>query len=356
VLSLRFLEPHLRSKVRPRLLRLVCRVLALCVFGVLLASTGHGQSAEPPERRAPSQIDAREYAEQLDRYSALISNSAKNPADLARLRKSIPAEWQVRAGQSQIIVGSEWLTNAIAQLETDSKDADARRRSITRELAVMRTAAVELDETSGPPDEEVRGRLDGIFKRREFAGLRGPSELQLLEARIGRWITNQLLRLLSHLHISSRSGNLLGWMVIGIAFLTLSYWVWKRLAGYARAPEAENAKELADATSRQWLEEALAAAERGEFREAIHCGYWAAVTRLEDSGILARDRARTPRESLRQLDARPSEHKALGELTRHFELTWYGYRPASAADWHGARPELEHMGCLKPSTAATADS
>lgn len=303
-------------------------------------------------------MDAREYAAQLDCYSTLISNARHQPADLARLRRSIPAGWQVRAGQIEISVNNQWLTNAVAELENHPKDAEARTRSITRELAAMRAAAIEWKERSGAPDEGARARLDAVFQRREFAGLRGPSELQLLEARLSRWLAKQIIRLLSALHISRKSGNILSWAVIAIAFLAFCYWVWRRLFRTARPPEAQTGQPFADATSRRWLEEALAAAERGEFREAIHCGYWAGVTRLEDSGILPRDRARTPRESLRQLDSRQQqvEYKALGELTRHFELTWYGYRPASAADWNGARTELEHMGCLKPSTVATANS
>jgi hypothetical protein len=88
----------------------------------------------------------------------------------------------------------------------------------------------------------------------------------------------------------------------------------------------------------------------------VHCAYWAAVVHLETLGVLKRDRARTPRESLRLLDRHPNEQNLLREFTRRFELIWYGYRPASASDWSEARSHLEKMGCLTPSTAATANS
>ncbi|HEY1860025.1 MAG TPA: DUF4129 domain-containing protein, partial [Gemmataceae bacterium] len=110
------------------------------------------------------------------------------------------------------------------------------------------------------------------------------------------------------------------------------------------------------AEAREWASDALAAAERGDYREAVHCAYWAAVVRLETLGLLKRDRARTPRESLRNLDPHPTEQRLLREFTRHFELIWYGYRPASAQDWSEARAHLEKMGCLTPSTPATANS
>jgi hypothetical protein len=107
---------------------------------------------------------------------------------------------------------------------------------------------------------------------------------------------------------------------------------------------------------RQWARDALAAADRGDYREAVHCAYWAAVVHLETLGVLKRDRARTPRESLRSLDPHPNEQDLLREFTRRFELIWYGYRPASANDWSEARSHLEKMGCLTPSTPATANS
>jgi len=107
--------------------------------------------------------------------------------------------------------------------------------------------------------------------------------------------------------------------------------------------------------SREWARDALAAAERGDYREAVHCAYWAAIASLETRGVLKSDRARTPRESLRLLDPHPREQKLLREFTLLFELVWYGYRPASGKDWSNARSHLENMGCLTPSTVATAN-
>ena len=48
---------------------------------------------------------------------------------------------------------------------------------------------------------------------------------------------------------------------------------------------------------RRWLQDALAAAERDDYREAIHCGYWAGVTRLEDAGSARNAIVPAPREN-----------------------------------------------------------
>src|SRR5262249_34816705 len=132
--------------------------------------------------------------------------------------------------------------------------------------------------------------------------------------------------------------------------------VWQNLSRISRGP-LKPAHDTADtADSRVWANDALAAAERGDYREAVHCAYWAGVVHFEGLGLLKRDGSRTPREALRLLEPHPAEQKLLCECTRHFELIWYGYRPASAADWSNARIHLEKMGCLTPSTAAIANS
>jgi hypothetical protein len=80
------------------------------------------------------------------------------------------------------------------------------------------------------------------------------------------------------------------------------------------------------------------------------------VAHLEDTRILPRDQARTPRESLRLLEQHPKEQSLLQAITRNFELIWYGYRPVSAVEWAGAKEQLEKIGCPQVSIAPTAPS
>jgi len=76
---------------------------------------------------------------------------------------------------------------------------------------------------------------------------------------------------------------------------------------------------------------------------------------LEEAKVLTEDRSRTPRESLRLIQE-SAEHAALSQLTRRFELVWYGYRPAGSADWNEAVRQLETLGCLGSSTPAISAS
>ncbi len=71
-------------------------------------------------------------------------------------------------------------------------------------------------------------------------------------------------------------------------------------------------------------------------------------------GVWRPDASRTPREYLRLLP-RDSKHRpALANLTRSFEMAWYGYRPVTPAQAQSALHELENLGCNSPSIAATA--
>jgi hypothetical protein len=299
------------------------------------------------------EYDLREYQAQLDRCAEAI----KTPSELHQLKSSLPPAWSVRSGKATFEVSTEPITSKLRELEVHPNDSDKIIRDLNLRLTSMRKAAADMESYErrvNPSEAQVR--LDKILARREFQGAKGPSAMDLLFARINRWLTERLIRLFMRLHISSKTGNAMAWGVMILAFLALCGMVWRWLADKSRAPENEPAPKAAPSDARQWVEEALAAGERGDFREAVRCAYWAAVAKLEDIHVLARDRARTPRESLRLLEHHPNEQRLLRELTSHFELIWYGYRPASLSDWSLAKQQLEKMGCLKASTALTANS
>ena len=323
-----------------------------CAALLLMATASFSaqQTVTPP---VPQEYDLSEYQAELDR----CAESLKKPSELHSLGSSLASTWHVRVGNSRVQVSTEPITNELRELEVRPQDSGKIIRDLSLRLAAMRAAAAALEtqETRENP-EAARARLDTILARKEFQGAKGPSAMDLLQARINRWIVEKLARLFTRLHISARTGNALAWSVIILAFLSLCYMVWRWLSGKPRIAENVPAAKAAPSDARHWVEEALAAAERGDFREAIHCAYWAAVAKLEDMNVLARDRARTPRESLRLLEHHPNEERMLRGLTTHFELIWYGYRPASPNDWFRVKEELEKMGCLRASTAPTANS
>jgi hypothetical protein len=294
----------------------------------------------------------------LQRYADAIERSKNDPSQIAEIRKSLPPEWTVESNGVSFRVSTQQIDTALIELQSRPTDPAQTARDIEFRLREMRQSAVEM-ETASVNDSASAAEVEAkrILRAREFQTAKAPSTLEAFEERMGQRIAKWFDRLLSRLHISQRTGNALAWTIIVLGFLALAYWIFRTLSQREDRPELPVASaEIIVSDAREWVLEAVAAAERGDYREAVHCAYWAAIARLEDLKLLKRDRARTPRESLRLLDAHPSEQTSLGNLTGHFELIWYGYRPASPADWSEAKTLLEKFGCLAASTAPTANS
>jgi hypothetical protein len=106
----------------------------------------------------------------------------------------------------------------------------------------------------------------------------------------------------------------------------------------------------------QWVFASRAAADRHDYRSAIHCAYWAGITRLQEMGTIASDRAKTPREYLQSLaksklilpETHTTRYEALSALTSRLETRWYGYQTATEADFHDSLAQLEILGCHLP--------
>jgi Domain of unknown function (DUF4129) len=340
---------------RPRLGTSLRTLFFWFVFCLLLSpppSTLRAQTSQTSPQPAV-ELDLPGYRAELER----CANSLQQPAEIAELRRSLPRAWVVRTAEGRMEVSTDWLTAELRKAAVDPAGSQSTLNEIEQRLAAMRKAATELEGTSnGPSADCAREHLEKIMQRREFTGLQGPSQWDMWKARITRWLLEQIYKLLSRLHLGAATGNFLAWTIVAIAFLALGYWVVKSLSRVNKISQLAVETSLDSREARVWAKDALAAAERGDYREAMHCAYWAAIAHLEGLGVLKRDRARTPRESLRLLDFHPNEQKLLGDFTQQFELIWYGYRPASAEDWSGAREQLEKMGCLRPSTPATANS
>jgi hypothetical protein len=328
------------------------RSFALVGGALLLPVAATSQTTQTTQNSG--ELDVRAYESELDRLAASI----KHPEQIPELRKSLPHAWPVQVSDKFVEVPTDWLASDLKKLEEDPAKYASVSREVFARIGAMRKAAEGLEQGTASPVnlDAAHTQLDKILSGREFGAAQGPSQLDILKARIARWLSEQIYKLLQRLHLGAKAGNALAWFIVGLALVALSYWAWKTLspANRKRETNAEAAKESDD--PREWARDALAAADRGDYREAVHCAYWAAVVHLETLGVLKRDRARTPRESLRLLDPHPNEQNLLREFTRRFELIWYGFRPASASDWSEARSHLEKMGCLTASTAATANS
>jgi hypothetical protein len=293
---------------------------------------------------AASELELQSYRHELAR----IEEASKNPERVREIRKSLPETWKVRDGDRVYSVPTREISDALLQIERNPKKPVAGQ--LQARLQSMQQQAQALSRPmSSPRPLDAETDLKTILNRAEFREATGPSAWDLARARINRWFLDHLIKLLNRLHVSEKTGNAIAWIVLFLAVLTLFCAIYRWLTNSAKSTDLDEEAEAMPSDGRRWIQEALAAADRGDFREAVHCAYWASVAHLEDIRLLPRDRARTPRESLGLLELHPKEQGVLQTITRNFELTWYGYRPVSAAEWARTKEQLENMGCLQAS-------
>jgi uncharacterized protein DUF4129 len=318
--------------------RILTFALQLVIL-VLLPRVVFCQSAVAPAPEQP--LTLQQYIAELDRCSAVLANSGSDSTALHKLRVSLPAKWTVNAGDQNFSVTTDWLYDDVARIEGDPRGT----------AQAFATPAPTQDVASS------RAKLNEILGAREFQSIRGPSWFEIQRARLYSWIARHLENLFGHLGHGRAIANVVAWTAIALVALVLLLWLVRAsIRSGAQAKIDLRGASAAGQDWHYWLREARAAASRGDYRAAIHAAYWAAVARLEETNSLPEDRSRTPRESLRLIRRESAAYAPLSQLTRRFELVWYGYRAATDADWADAMQQLETLGCLRSSTPAISGS
>jgi hypothetical protein len=305
--------------------------------------------AQSPNSNLSQTLTLKEYIAELDRCAAVLNASPVDPAAIERLRDSLPSGWTVTAEERHYTIGTQWLSGELVEIERNPGANTPALAEARRKLALYRTDAqalvTSIDAQWSPA--QSRNRLNSILSSREFRGQEGPTWFDVLERRIRDWVDRQLDRIFGPIR-RSKLGNLVAWIAMGMVGVLLLFWTLRFLmrAGQSAEMDLSGAAPIGS-DWRRWLREARDAAGRGDFRAAIHAAYWTAIVRMEETKSLPEDRARTPRESLRLIGRDSSAYAPLAQLTRRFELVWYGYRDATVADWDDAARQLETLGCRR---------
>ena len=213
---------------------------------------------------------------------------------------------------------------------------DAQTR-LTQELA---QAGATSAATPPPTHPQQREAMSQVLAGRDFRNVATPSPRDALLEQVSSWL-NQLFD--SAQRFASRSpwigrvlvGGFILLICVGLAWGLLQVERrWRvRLIPENRPPEpgAASARDW-----QLWLDDARRAAAAGQWREAVHFVYCAAISRLESRRLWPADRARTPREYLALIAPEDPRKPRLATLTRTFERIWYGGRPAAESDYRAA--------------------
>jgi hypothetical protein len=309
---------------------------------VLLSCASFAQTAvEPAAEAQSSSISVAEYVAELDRLIAQ-TQTLKTPSDADALIKTVAVTWYLEDEEGNFEISSEWLRSELGAWQKQPMPETLNR--IAARLRLLRGQA----EAYQHPPVVVSARqaeLNKILADPEFNAVRGPSWFDRLKQRIANWLLSLLARVFSSSAIPAIS-NVAVYGLIGIAVLALAYWIFRTLRDNAGVETllpgtmAVSSKEWGI-----WMAEARAAADAGKWKDAVHLAYWSGISYLETQGWWPPDRARTPREYLRLLPSSSQHSPALRELTRNFEIVWYGTQPADVEAFSQTVAHLEKLGC-----------
>jgi len=133
-----------------------------------------------------------------------------------------------------------------------------------------------------------------------------------------------------------------------VAMLVFRAWQRRARMEELKAPVAPRVTQ----TWQEWMRAASVAADGSRFRDAVHSLYWAGIVCLEDTGVIPRERWRTPRERMRRLASDrvhdiAKQRDALRALTARLERIWYAGAPATQQDFVESLGWVEELGCRR---------
>jgi hypothetical protein len=307
---------------------------------LLLLPAGMGQASGSPA------LSTAQYIEQLQSYENQVAELASAPQKALAFRDSLPEALTVRTARGEMAVDLSFLGGAVNHFLTASAEVKPNILASTGTRLKAMRAEAELYEQPGRADDAARKRLDEILSAREFDRVRGPTALELFKQRVLAWIRNLLRKIDPKIPDVRDLGQWFVRGMIALAAAIAGIWLYRVSRQNMTTGKREIFPFLPSGRNwREWLADARARAAKGEWREAIHFGFWAAVSRLESEGVWSPDKTRTPREYLNAIPGSNLSKEPFAAMTRKFEASWYGSRPTTEADFAQFAAHLERLGC-----------
>jgi hypothetical protein len=314
------------------------------------ASAGAGAGAGAAEAAKAGAAAGAAFEVRTDWIKAALLQASRTPAQWETRRAALLARLAAVQAEAVALRDAEARAAASAAAAAGADTGPGPDAGASTDANATATANPAARRAVSPA--AARAALREVLSRREFARNDTRTWTDALRRQIGKWLDALIDRLGGGPMAAGAVGRTLAWAVAIVALAALMFWLlrMRRRTGRAWQPLALETPRL---TSREWAARAAAALRDGDPREAIRCGYHAALFRLEEQGVWRVDDARTPREYLSLLPRHDARRVALADLTRDFELTWYGSR---AADARGLIERLEVFGCRVQPESTTASS
>lgn len=283
-----------------------------------------------------------QYKIELTHLGFLAGEVGENGSAADSAIAELRGDWKIESDGQTFALHTGWLIDRFEKLK-DNNDPQVREQ-LQQQLQLLRDEAEAYGKT--PPDSTAaHARLTQILARHEFHNVQGPTWWDRLKYRILMWIFRVLDRFFGN-SAAPAVGRVLVWTLVTIAVLVVAYFVFRAVKQGARFESViPQVLPVSAKGWHIWMQEAQAAATKGNWREAVHLAYWAGISFLEQSGMWKPDQARTPREYLRLLPAESNVRSTLSALTRRLEETWYGNQQARPETFTEVSKLLESLGC-----------
>jgi hypothetical protein len=258
---------------------------------------------------------------------------------------AVGSDEKIVSGSDSFQMRWQWLRKLIG---------DALSPSLADRGALLDQASARLDQdvaatTSNSPPQPAfapaRHTADTLLARPEFRIISNESWLDRKIAEALSWLGRILSATSEFGHRSPWLAPVIEWTFVVLTVVFVIIWVMRTmkterldLAQGGIVPLTDWQKESAE-----WADLARIEAEANNWREAIHCLYWASIVVLESRRLWRRDFARTPREYVALLERNSKQQLTLRKLTGIFERIWYGLRDAAHEDYQQALALFEDL-------------
>jgi Domain of unknown function (DUF4129) len=316
-------------------------LVLLSLFSLWICPCAASSADLEPAPPQTGTVTVNEYIAELDSLAS-TARQLVHPEDVPNLLNSIPPVWRIQTPQETFEVRSEWLRQELN--EWQKKPSPEIQDRIFARLQILRAEAASFQDS--PKDvSQKRVLLNGILAAREFQNIHGPTWLDRFKQRMVELLIKMLGRVFKSSAIPT-IGNAVVYGLMALALLAVAYWMYRTIRNNAGV-EAMVPLSLSVSSKgwKVWMTEARLAAEGGNWRDAIHLGYWCGISFLEAQELWRPDTARTPREYLRLLPSTSEHRQTLGTLTRTLELVWYGAQEADENAFSETLAQLEKLGC-----------
>jgi hypothetical protein len=240
----------------------------------------------------------------------------------------------------------DWLRGALKDAKTakDGERAKVMGEAASRLQEMGRESAVGAEEESG--FAQARAAANAVLAQPQFQGAVGLTWWDRAKAKMAGWLQRMFEGVVYVGTAAPWLGTLLEWIfyvgaAVGLLFFLLRNLARQRLR-VALGGEAVQ-KSAWESEADDWATWAAEHAEAGEWREAVHCLYWAAIVLLESRRAWRHNPTRTPREYVRLLKPGSAQQQGLRRLTQIFERVWYGLRDADESEYAEARALYERV-------------